>query len=269
MGVRNINMKNSFKAHNILYSILLGFILKLSLERVYGSYNCILKLELFNQCVFYSMVIYFIANCMRYFFANIELNEKIDEDIKRESSFCWKILRIPTINGGIIEMGVLACIGLSLFPSIEGYTYDWTTRSMLPMYNMNDGNLKKFVFFYCFFNLILVAIDLVWTELLLMYSKKQYLILNQDPINKKEFIWEWRNSAIVEVIIFFLLSVSTGILLLMNISSIVIFKIFFIFMFFLYGSLILEALELYTCIEKKTAQIYSKIKKTYNEHKNA
>jgi hypothetical protein len=161
------------KARQIIYSVMMGFVLKYFMEHTYSILHAIQEMSRVES-IFYSLLLtYFFLNCFRYLFGIFSLSKMTDNDYEPKSEdwiykkYWFNLKRQFVIHAGIIEVTIFGIMCLVIFPDSKEY-FTWNKsllnsdkecQIMISKLQSIDWKGIVTTFFIC--NTALVIIDLL------------------------------------------------------------------------------------------------------------
>jgi len=197
------------KARQIIYSVMMGFVLKYFLEHVYGlnlSQNALSSSELWFYII---ILIYFFINCFRYLFGIFRLTLMTDalyepqKDDWVKSKFFFNLKRLFVMNSGIFQVTLFGVMVMTIFPHVDE-VFRWKTEflkadSDVLITKTNGINWRDIVFNFYLVNLIIVIIDVTT-----VFFFKNTVIKTNSVFDEKERMRcnVWIVAGIIEVLSF-------------------------------------------------------------------
>ncbi len=150
------------KARHMIYSILMGFVLKYFIEHVYENREVILSLESSHFIAYACMLTYFFLNCFRFLFGLVDYSNMTDEKFAPQEGewvrkhFFKNTLKQFVINTGVFQLIIFSFFVFYLFPhfeSAETLTLEVKNRALL-------AAMPEIILNFCFSTLMLLVIDI-------------------------------------------------------------------------------------------------------------
>ncbi len=178
-----------------LFSVLIGFMLKKTIEDFYGIcvnlYSGHDQISMVQIVSYFALVVYFFINSIRYLFENVRLNYLL----KLRKGENGKIIkRFIVFNMGLLELFLLTVMSLFLLPDF--YTVDATTHKKIFSSEQFINNQQHIMLWFAILNIALVLIDLIWLGIINKFSN--ILDSRIDSPESKKITKSWRISGWAE-----------------------------------------------------------------------
>jgi len=195
------------RARQIIYSIMMGFVLKYYLEHSSSIMSTISSLQSKDRIFYIMLLVYFFMNCFRYLFGIFRLTLMTDslyEPQKEDwikSKFFFNLKRLFVLNSGLFQVILFGILVILLFPhSEEGF--EWrkiylNQDAQIMISKHSDIDWRDIVSNFFILNIIIVFVDVITT-----YTFVKTVVKTTSPFDKGERLScrVWIRTGITELV---------------------------------------------------------------------